>query len=323
MDEKILEYFQRELSADEQAKLLKRIEENHLLKNDFMHMQNLNALAQLSQKTTDNEEGWRAFQKFIQQIKQKALHKKLMRATKYAAVALCLIASTLWATLYFSSKQTQIKYNTVFVPAGQRAQITLQDGTNVWLNAQSTLTYSSTFSKKNRKVEIVGEAFFDVAKDAKRPFIVSVQQVNIQALGTQFNVFNYPNAGYIQTDLVEGSVKVFEKNNEKNAVILHQNEQATFRNNALTKSKMNNAEHLLWKDGIFSFHNEKLIDIIQKLQVYYDVTIIVEDPEIFNTPYTGKFRQRDGIDEILKILQKIQKFTIKKDTENNSITLTK
>jgi ferric-dicitrate binding protein FerR (iron transport regulator) len=88
-------------------------------------------------------------------------------------------------------------------------------------------------------------------------------------------------------------------------------------------SKTSNADYFLWKDGIYTFDNEKLIDIIKKLELYYDVTIKIEDPEIFDVRYTGKFRQRDGIEEILRIIQKIQKFNIHKDRENNIITLTK
>lgn len=323
MNEKILQYFQGELSAKEQKELLFLIEENKLLKEEFIRIQNLNALIQLSTQSVDIKEGQQTFHSFFHQIKRKAHRRAMVNISKYAAITLIIIASTVWATLYFSSKQSEIKYNTLSVPAGQRAQITLEDGTNVWLNAQSTLKYPSTFSKKSRKVEIVGEAYFDVTKDTKRPFVVTSQHIEMKVLGTKFNVYSYPTTGYIQTDLVEGSVKVYDKNFQKNAVILHPNEQATLRNNQLTVNKINNSEHLLWKDGIYSFHNEKLIDIINKLQLYYDVKIIIEDPEIFNTPYTGKFRQRDGIDEILKILQKIQQFNIKKDTENNIIILTK
>ena len=88
-------------------------------------------------------------------------------------------------------------------------------------------------------------------------------------------------------------------------------------------SEISNPEHLLWKNGIYSFNNERLIVILEKLQLYYDVKIVVEDPEIFDVRYTGKFRQRDGIDEILRIIQKIQPFKIERDRDNNIITLTK
>ena len=212
--------------------------------------------------------------------------------------------------------------NRLHVPAGQRAQITLQDGTEVWVNAQSTLLYPSHFSKKNRKVEITGEAFFNVAREKNRPFIVSTQHIDMEVLGTQFNVYSYPGAGYIRTDLVEGSVRVYQADDEKSNIILKPNEQVTIRGKDMTVSEIFNPDHLLWKEGIYSFDNEPLIDIIEKLQLYYDVKIVIEDTDICEIRYTGKFRQRDGIDEILRIMQRIQPFKITKDKENNIITLT-
>ncbi len=83
------------------------------------------------------------------------------------------------------------------------------------------------------------------------------------------------------------------------------------------------SDYFLWKEGIYCFENERLISIIKKLELYYDVTIIVHDPQIFNVTYTGKFRQRDGIDEILKVLSRIRHFHVKKDVEKNIITLSK
>lgn len=91
----------------------------------------------------------------------------------------------------------------------------------------------------------------------------------------------------------------------------------------MTIGNTDNPDHLLWKNGIYAFNNERLIDIIEKLQLYYDVNIVVDDPEIFNVRYTGKFRQRDGIEDILHIIQKIQSFKILRDRDINTIRLTK
>ena len=168
---------------------------------------------------------------------------------------------------------------------------------------------------------MTGEAFFDVAKDEKRPFIVSTHQIDFQVLGTEFNVYSYPEADYVQADLVEGSLRIVEKANQNNTVLLSSNEQMIFRENKMIVSSISNPSPMLWREGIYSFDNEPLASILQKLQLYYDVKIIVENPKIFNVRYTGKFRQRDGIDEILRIIQKIQPFEIKKDKDNNIIKL--
>ena len=323
MNDNILRYFQGELSTNERAELLKLIENDDVLKQEFIRFQNLHAITHLSSHSINRDEGQQHFHSFSQQIKRKAQRKIISNVFKYAAVAVILIASTVWATLYFSDNVQDITTNTLYVPAGQRAQLTLQDGTEVWLNAQSTLKYPSHFSKRSREVEITGEAFFDVAKDTKRPFIVSTQHIDMRVLGTQFNVYSYPEAGYIQTDLVEGSLMVYEKESPQASVTLNPAEQVVVKDGKMSVGKIENADYFLWKNGIYTFDNERLLDIIEKLQLYYDVKIIVKDPEIFNVRYTGKFRQRDGIDEILRIIQRIRKFNIQKDIENNVITITK
>lgn len=323
MDEQLLRYFSGELPVEERLELIHRIENDTQLKTEFIHLQNLNAVSQLASHSSDRNKGVKHYKKFTDRIKKNAQKKLFVNITQYAAIALVLIASTIWVTLYLSGSNSEAIMNTLYVPSGQRAQITLQDGTEVWLNAHSTLKYPSRFSKKNRKVEITGEAFFDVAKDKHRPFIVSSHEVEMEVLGTQFNVYSYPDADYIQTELIEGSLRVYRKDDENESITLKPNEQVVIRGDNMVVNDIINPDHILWKNGIYSFNNERLIVIIEKLQLYYDVKIVVEDPEIFDVRYTGKFRQRDGIDEILRILQKIQSFKIKRDRENNLITLTK
>lgn len=322
MDQQLLRYLSGELSANELAELLQRVENNPQLKAEYIRLQNLNSISKLSFHHMDKEVGDNSYKKFMLLVKRKARKSLTINILKYAAIAVILITSTVWLTLFLQEKETGSKLNTLYVPAGQRAQITLQDGTKVWLNAQSTLIYPSHFSKKKREVEIVGEAFFDVAKD-KKPFSVSTQDIEIQVLGTQFNVYAYPGANLIQTDLVEGSLRVLEKNNRNKMVLLSPNQQMVFKENNMIVSSISNPARLLWREGIYSFENESFSGIIDKLQLYYDVRIIVEDTEIFDVQYTGKFRQRDGIDEILRIIQKIYPFKIKRDLEKNTITLSK
>jgi len=321
MDKNLLKYFTGELSSSESKKFLQEVDSDESLKEDFIRYQNIYSVSQLSSLADDKAEGEESFGKFISSLNRSSRRDKIRSFMKYAAVVVAVVSSTILATLYLSDRLEEESYNTLYVPAGQRAQLTLQDGTEVWLNAQSTLKYPSRFSKKQRKVEVMGEAFFDVVTDSKRPFIVGTPQVNLEVLGTQFNIYSYSETNFTETALVEGSLKVTDNIDENNSVVLKPNEQVCFENGKLSVSPILNAEHLLWREGIYSFNNEKLIDIIEKLELYYDVDIIVEDPEIFNVKYTGKFRQRDGIDEILRILQIIQPFKIEKDRDNNSITL--
>lgn len=324
MDEQIRKYFQGELDATERLEMLRQVEANDELKEQFIECKNMQALLSLSDQATNtkaNQEGYSRFQHTVNTQKARRL---FLHAAKYAAAAILLILSTYWLTLlYYPAMSPAIADNTLYVPAGQRVKLTLQDGTDVWLNSQTTLTYPAVFSGKERRVSVEGEAFFDVAKNREKPFIVSSQGVEMKVLGTKFNVYSYPEEKDIQTSLIEGSLHVYFSNPDKKGIILKPNEQVTIKNGVIKVGSIPHHDYFLWRDGIYSFENEVLINIIKKLQLYYDVKIVVNDPSIFKWEYTGKFRQRDGIDEILRMIQKIHKFNIEKDEDNNIITLSK
>lgn len=319
MDEKITKYFLGNLGQQETSELFHQLQSVESLRTDFVRLQNSIALAHLSPLSRNEEEGKRSYPGFLHQQQLKKRRRVIRFAFQYAAVALALIASTYFLTRHFILKSNET--NTLYVPAGQRAQLTLHDGTNVWLNAQSTLIYPARFSGRRREVSVVGEAYFDVAENRKKPFVVTTEQLTMEVLGTEFNVYSYPENGFTQTSLVEGSLRVTETGKNESPVLLSPNQQITYKDDRIRLENFTNPERLLWREGIYAFDNEQLIDIIEKLEIYYDITIQVEDPEIFYVRYTGKFRQRDGIDEILHILQKIQSFKIKWDREKNLIIL--
>ena len=208
MDERILKYFQNELDAAERLELLREIRKDDILKKQFSEYQNLCALINLSSYGENIDEGKNKYSYFKQWIATRKRHQFLIKLMKYAAVVILVIVSTCWLTLWTSSSLLDdsllAETNTLYVPAGQRACITLQDGSLVWLNAQSTLIYPSHFSGSERKVQIMGEAFFEIAKNEKKPFYVVAQNAEMQVLGTKFNVYSYPETGITRTSLVEG-----------------------------------------------------------------------------------------------------------------------
>lgn len=322
MDERILKYFQNGLEANERLLLLREIEKNEELKKQFAEYQNMQALLNLSSHTEDKEEGKTGYQHFLKRIRSKKMHIWLVKTMKYAAAILILIISTYQLSVWHMSHQLQddlqAQTNTLYVPAGQRACITLQDGTIVWLNAQSTLIYPSHFYGKERIVSITGEAFFEVSKDKEKPFIVTAQDAKIRVLGTKFNVYSYPDTKQIKTSLIEGAVQVFYKSKQ---VILRPNEESIAQDGKLTVSNIKNSDMLLWRNGIYSFNNERLVEIVRKLELYYDVTINIANPKLQDICYTCKFRQRDGIEKILYTIQKIHHFKIEINKEKNVITL--
>ena len=125
----------------------------------------------------------------------------------------------------------------------------------------------------------------------------------------------------MRTSLIEGSLQIYFTGEENESIILSPNEQISIKNGTIKVDTISHHDYFLWKEGIYSFKDELLVDILNKLQLYYDVRIIIRNPSINQEKYTGKFRQRDSIDDILRMLQKIHKFKIQKDEENNIITL--
>lgn len=214
MDERIEKYFYEELSPEERLSLLHDVEANEELKRQFAEYQNMYALLNLGHQMENREVGKDKFDQFIMKKQRRIVWRQWLHRIGYAAAILILIVSSSLLTFWYTRPEQPAilsanVMNTLYTPAGQRAQLILQDGTEVWLNAKSKLVYPAQFTGEERRVIVEGEAFFDVAKDPSKPFIVSAQDIDMKVLGTQFNVYCYPDAGYIQTSLLEGSVRVF------------------------------------------------------------------------------------------------------------------
>lgn len=322
MDEQLEKYFNGDLNAFERSALLKAIASDPDKKKLYTEYKNMSGLLSIADKVGDREESRSAYIRFLGQNNKRKVRNLVTKYMKYAVVCTLLITTTYLITNKMGNRtKNSALTNTLYVPAGQRVKITLQDGTEVWLNSQTTMTYPAVFNDKERKVRIEGEAFFDVAKDAERPFIVSARNLNMKALGTQFNVYNYPNEPFVRTSLLEGGLKIYFSHSENDFTILSPNEELTVEADRMTKGEIPYSDYFLWKDGIYSFHDELLVNILKKLELYYEVKFVIEDTSIHKWEYTGKFRQRDGIDEILRMICKIHKFKVEKNEENNIITL--
>ena len=322
MDEQIINYFLGKLTEDEQLELLRERELNTETKETFSYYQNLMAVLSLSSGLTDNEKALHKLRLFKRRKQAKKVKRTIYRYIGYAAAISLTIVSTWFLTTHNNNSQESISVGQqeLYVPVGQHARITLPDGTVAWLNAGSTLTYPSIFGEE-RKVSLTGEAYFDVAINEECPFVVATEAINIKALGTQFNVSSYPRATYKNIILVEGSVRIYKPDAESEGIILAPNQQLFYENGVFHRELFSDENVLLWKDGVYSFKNEKLDAIINKLELYFDVDIIIECPSLLEKEFTGKFRQKDGVMEILRIIQKIHPFNLKINEELNQITL--
>jgi ferric-dicitrate binding protein FerR (iron transport regulator) len=235
--------------------------------------------------------------------------------------ALVLVAMIGYFT--FSGKievEAPAAMQTLYVPAGQRAEITLSDGTTVWLNARTTLTFPTRFSKTSRNVTLSGEGFFKVARNVENPFVVKTEKYDVRVLGTEFNVMAYPKSNLFEICLLEGSLEV-SKPDINQALLLKPHDMVYLKGNDLMKKTIDNFNYFLWKDGIISFDNESFPDMVKKLELYFDLKILVKNESINLYRCTGKFRSKDGIEHILKVLQLNNQFNFKIDEKINNITI--
>ncbi len=230
-----------------------------------------------------------------------------------AAVFLLLLVSGLYWVHLQEERKLLGQYHTLQVPAGQRINLILADNTNVWLNANSIFRYPTAFAKKERTVYLEGEACFEVSKNKEKPFIVKTNEGDINVTGTSFNVKVRSEHQIFETSLFEGSVDIYDNHRKK--VSLKPNQRSVFENGQLVVSQITDYDQFLWRKGLIAFDNKSLEDILETLSAYFDVQIRIEAQSLPEHTYTGKFRQSDGIDYALRVLQKSIRFSYEKDDE--------
>ena len=221
---------------------------------------------------------------------------------------------------YSSGKETTITeaYNELVVPVGGECHVLLDDGTDVWLNADSKLKYPIVFNGESREVVLSGEAYIEVKKD-NRPFIVNLESGDITVLGTSFGVSAYP--GYPNyTTLVQGSVRFTSLRREQ--IVLTPGEQAVVDiSGSLKKRSVDVEEFIGWKDGVFIFKDKPLAEIMKILERWYGVHVIFQDESLKELEYTGSLERYNSINTFLQLLEKLEE--IRYEIKENTIALFK
>lgn len=193
-----------------------------------------------------------------------------------------------------------ILFNTIETPKGGKYQIILPDGSKVWLNSVSSLRFPAIFNGNERKVELSGEAYFEVVKNTNKPFIVKTHDMNVFVTGTQFNVMAYSDENYSATTLVEGSVHV---SNHNGNMVLKPGEQVVANEGANLKKRITDVEqNIAWKNGLFQFNDSDMRTVMNQISRWYDVSIEYqgEVPE----KYFGGYISRDSkLSQVLKMLE--------------------
>lgn len=200
-------------------------------------------------------------------------------------------------------------YNTITVPRGGEYKLILADSTTVWLNSDSYIRFPVTFSGEKRQVELRGEAYFEVAKNVEKPFIVKINDYDIRVTGTQFNVRDYPGEN-IATTLVEGSVQL-ERGEQVQKMIPGQ--QALLVDGQFVVKDVNVSDFIGWREGTFSFKEVRLESIINELARWYDFDVYYQDTDVKNYHFTAWFRRNASIEEVIEVLEKTKKIKMKLD----------
>lgn len=201
----------------------------------------------------------------------------------------------------YKGDATEIKYNTLTVPKGSKpVQLQLADGSTVWLNVASSITFPTAFINKERKVQITGEAYFEVAHNAAMPFIVQQNDISVQVLGTHFNVNGYDDEASMKITLLEGSINVTQG---VKARILEPGQQARLVNNEIKVAKANIEEVMAWKNGTFSFNRTDISSIMREMARWYNVDVVFENNEVKGKDFTGAIARKENASEVLKMLE--------------------
>lgn len=310
MDKEILQrYVEGNVNPEEIIAVVDWLDADENNVREFMALHKLNDISLLNQpdNRADN---------------QKKKRTVSFRKIGYELAKIAAILIIFWGgTKLFETNTTEesiVTYQTLYVPAGQRAELILPDSTRVWLNAHSKLIYPVSFGKGNRQVELNGEAYFDVVHNEKQPFIVKTRQMDIQVLGTEFNVTSY--SSDFEVSLLRGCIELSSPN-LSSTYRMKEKEHIKLKNNKLIINNITDYDYFRWKEGLICFNNESVATIIEKLKLYYDINIETHNKKFLNSRYSGKFRTKDGIEQVLKVLQIEHKFSYTKNNDLNLITI--
>lgn len=211
--------------------------------------------------------------------------------------------------LVAEARKDKVLINQVIVPYGKRSKICLPDGSILWINSGSSISYASDFST-NRKLNVQGEVYLDVKKDAAHPFVVKTNRLEVTVLGTSFNVTDYEHDRETAVVLVQGSVDVMTENNLKKRLV--PNQRLTNHNGKLKVDEVDVYQYVCWKDDLMIFKGQKLCDILSSLSRYYDVRIEVSG-SLKDESYYGTLDLNGSLDDVLSTISLVTPLQIMKE----------
>ncbi len=201
-----------------------------------------------------------------------------------------------------ASKRETSSYSSIQTPVGGQFSIVLEDGTKVWLNSETTLRFPDAFAQGHRKVELTGEAYFEVSKDKHRPFTVSTDEKKIEVLGTHFNVRAYKSEETFRTTLLEGSVRITDNKSGKTTLMRPDDEVIIYRGQ-LTLNHIRTESAVAWKNGYFDFNNKTVETAMTELGRWYGVEVEYRNEAIRDLQLAGTISRYSDISQVLKKIE--------------------
>jgi len=205
----------------------------------------------------------------------------------------------------------ELVINTIETPNGGQYTVVLPDGSRVWINAASKLTYPAAFSGTERRVELVGEAYFEVAKNKSMPFSVKTASQEVEVLGTHFNVSSYADEPAIKTTLLEGSVRISLDGQVNSYRTLKPGQQSVLADKHLDVLPANIEEAIAWKSGDFMFENQTLPEIMRKISRWYDVSVEYQQNANTQQTFSGTLSRSRNLSAVLKMLEETSNIRFK------------
>lgn len=266
----------------------------------------------------DTEASLEKFKTAVRKKERKAKRKKLsLRWGRYAMLATAFLAGVVvTGSIAWEVLSDKLSDYIVTTAAGQRAQAVLPDGSKVWLNASTKVVYHNSFWSSERRVDLSGEAYFEVAHNKREPFIVSSKQIKTCVLGTKFNVRAREEESRVVTTLLQGSVRVDSPRTEANGYLLKPGQTININTNTYQAELIEYnqpSDVLLWMDGKLVFRQHTLLEITNVMEKIYDIKFIYNDDALKTERFTGEFSTDSTPDEILNVLMHTNHFRYKKE----------
>ncbi|MCD8262269.1 MAG: FecR domain-containing protein [Bacteroides sp.] len=303
---RFIQYFARQLPPQEEEELMQWVDASEENKNTFLKYWHMYDAIHLLHDLPA-----------LPSVNRRQLY--INTFLKYAAIALIVFTLGCFTTYLYVDTTATPAWQEITVPPGQRISLALTDGSAVWLNSQTTLRYNPSFSGKIRHMILDGEAYFEVKKDKKKPFVVETPQGKIEVLGTSFNVEAYSSSNSFITSLIEGSLQI---TSGEESMLLKPGQMVVIEGEAEpVLKKITDFEEYSWREGLICFTDASFEEIMKKFEKHYGYEIHIRNERVKEYHYSGKFRLSDGISYALQVLKEDVDFTYERNEQQSILTI--